>query len=207
MPENPKPLVIAGDGPLERAADVIRSGGIAAYPTETFYGLGVDPFNDRAVRRLFLLKGRSPDKPVPLVVKNRAMLEMVAARIPPLAERLIKKFWPGPLTIIFEAKKNLPEIVTAGTGRVGVRISSAGVVERLFAVLEVPLTATSANPSSKKPAVSAPEVMDYFNGRLDLVIDGGGTPGGMGSTIVDVTGGEIVLVREGVIPFSEIRAG
>ncbi len=204
MPEDKVPLVIDGRGPFDRALEVLRSGGIVAYPTETFYGLGVDPFNEAAVKRLFDLKGRSPENPIPLVVKDRAMLQSVAARVPPLADKLMERFWPGPLTIIFEAAEELPEAVTGGTGRVGVRVSGSTVVQKLLASIDMPLTATSANPSGSVPAVKAREVLDYFNGAIELLIDGGETPGKKGSTVVDVTGTGLVLVREGVIPFSEI---
>ncbi|GMR05115.1 MAG: hypothetical protein BMS9Abin23_1051 [Thermodesulfobacteriota bacterium] len=198
-----KILVRASDAP-DRAIAILRNGGIVAYPTETFYGLGADPFNMDAVKRLFALKGRPPEKPLPLIIKDRPMLSGLVEEVPRPAEILIKRYWPGPLTIIFMAKENVPESITAGSGKVAVRVSSGEACRLLLEGFNSPLTSTSANPSGKAPARSAGEVLEYFNGSIDLLIDGGGLAGELGSTIVDVTGGRPCIVREGAVPTQEI---
>src|SRR3990167_9776167 len=183
----------------KRVRDIFKKGGIIAYPTETFYGLGVDPFNEAAIKKLFELKGRGSDKPVSILIKDKKMLLEVAEEIPLLAEKLIKKFWPGPLTIIFKAKKSIPSLLTGGTGKIGVRISSNPITQKLLEEIDSPITATSANPSGKKSPVTAKEVMDYFGDKIDLVLDGGVLYGKLGSTVIDVTEGELTVIREGEI--------
>lgn len=180
--------------------DVFKTGGIIAYPTDTFYGLGVDPFNESAIKKLFALKGRSFDKPVSILVKDKNMLLSVVEEIPPAAERLIKKFWPGPLTIIFKAKKTIPSVLTGSTGKIGVRISGNPITQKLLEIIDSPITTTSANPSGKKSPVTAKKVKDYFGDKIDLIIDDSVLSGKLGSTIVDVTERELKVIREGEIP-------
>ncbi|MBI5560362.1 MAG: threonylcarbamoyl-AMP synthase [Deltaproteobacteria bacterium] len=191
--------------PLAPAVDSYRKGGVIAFPTETFYGLGVDPFNEEAVERLFALKKRPPDKPVSLIIKDWKMLGDIAAEAPQVAVELAKKFWPGPLTIIFKAK-NLPEILIAKTGRIGVRVSNNPIARDIISATGSPITATSANPSGKPPAKTPEAVLGYFDGNIDILIDGGELKGRFGSTIIDVTGNHAVIVREGEIPAEKILA-
>jgi L-threonylcarbamoyladenylate synthase len=169
-------------------------------PTETFYGLGVDPFNAKAVERLFLLKGRSFKDPIPIVAGDREMVERLVETVPLAAETLIQRYWPGPLTIVFKARAEVPELLTARTGKIGVRISSSQVVKKLLASLKSPLTSTSANPSGEPPALEPGEVLKYFEGRLDLLIDGVRLTAKKPSTVVDVTGERLVVLREGAVP-------
>lgn len=183
----------------KRVSDVFKKGGMIAYPTETFYGLGVDPFNEIAIKKLFALKGRDFDKPVSILIKDKKMLLTVVEAISPLVEILIKKFWPGPLTIIFKAKKSIPSLLTGGTGKIGVRISNNPITQRLLEEIDSPITTTSANPSGEKSPVTANEVMGYFGNKADLILDGGMLYGKLGSTIVDVTEGELAVIREGDI--------
>jgi len=199
-----KPLISGPDFPPEKVREVFKNGGVIAYPTETFYGLGVDPFNIRAVKRLFLLKGRPEKNPISLIIKDRLMLERLVQGVPHAAEKLIEKFWPGPLTIIFKAKAHLPAELLANTGKVGVRVSSNPVAQRLVEELDSPMTATSANPSGKEPPRSPSEVIGYFNGSIDMLIDGGALAGRFGSTIVDITNDRIEIIREGAIPASKL---
>lgn len=199
-----KPLILGADSPLDAALEAFKRGGITAYPTETFYGLCVDPFNKKAIEDLFSLKGRSEKNPVSVIVADKEMLGSVVEDIPTKAELLIKKFWPGPLTIIFKAHPSVPSELTANTGKIGVRVSGSPVSTRLSLALGSPITATSANPSGKKPPVTAKEVIDYFDGSIDVLIDGGRLPGKSGSTIVDITGEKAVIIREGEIPSSEV---
>ncbi len=188
----------------KRIRDIFKKGGIIAYPTETFYGLGVDPFNESAVNKLFKLKGRDPDKPVSILIKDKKMLLEVVEEIPPAAEKLIKKFWPGPLTIIFKAKKTVPSAITGNTGKIAVRISGNPITQKLLEIIDSPITTTSANPSGKKSPVTAKEVKDYFGDKIDLIIDGGLLSGKFGSTIVDATERDLKAIREGEIPVQTV---
>ncbi len=190
---------------LREAVDTIRKGYIVAYPTETFYGLGVDPFNRKALERLFALKGRERGKPVPVLVPDLETLEWIVEEIPKTGRRLIDRFWPGPLTIVFKARPEVPDLLTGGTGKIGVRISSHPVAAKLLEYLDGPLTTTSANPSGKGSPLTAGEVEDYFGEKVAIIIDGGRLKGRKGSTVVDVTGGGLTTIREGEIPVEELR--
>ncbi len=184
---------------IEEAAHVLRKGGLIGYPTETVYGLGADAYNEEALERLFKIKGREMGKPISLLVGNVGMLEEVTCRIPPLAMSLIQGYWPGSLTIIFEASKTCPPILTANSGKVGVRISPHRIAQKLLEVLKRPITSTSANLSGM-PSLSDPlEVYRVFRGRIDLVIDGGKTEGEGESTVIDVTVSPPKILREGII--------
>lgn len=197
-------LIIDSPHALNKVKETLVRGRVIAYPTETFYGLGVDAFNEDAIKRVFDLKGREEGKPIPILVKDREMLLEVVEAIPPLAEDLIKGFWPGPLTIVFKARPILPAILTGGTGKVGVRVSSNPIAQRIVEAFGKPLTTTSANPSGQMPATTVQEVADYFGGRIDLIIDGGPLPGRLGSTVVDVTGEGLVIMREGEVRPEEL---
>lgn len=198
-------IFLPTDENLKKAIAVLKNSGIIAYPTETFYGLGANPLDESAVKRLFDIKGRDFDKPVSILVKDLNALSLVAEEIPPAAERLIKRFWPGPLTIVFRAKKNIPLILTANTGRIGVRVSSSPIAKRLLGIIDMPLTATSANPSGEKSPVTAEEVEIYFRDKVDMILDGGKLQGKVGSTIIDATTGrDLECIREGDIPFAVI---
>ena len=184
-------IFLPTDENLKKAIAVLKNSGIIAYPTETFYGLGANPLDESAVKRLFDIKGRGFDKPVSILVKDLNALSLVAEEIPPAAERLIKRFWPGPLTIVFRAKKNIPLILTANTGRIGVRVSSSPIAKRLLGIIDMPLTAE--------------EVEIYFRDKVDMILDGGKLQGKVGSTIIDATTGrDLECIREGDIPFAVI---
>lgn len=202
--KNQRPAIIEQGGALTAAVKTYRGGGVIAYPTETLYGLGVDPFNADAVKKLFTLKGRNEDKPVSVIIKDTAMLKKVAVEITPAAWILLRRFWPGPLTIIFKATAYVPHGLTAGTGTIGVRISDNPLTQALLEKIGSPITATSANPSGGPPPKSVKEVLGYFDGNIDIVIDGGTLPQGAPSTVVDATSNEIKIVREGAIPSSVI---
>ena len=189
----------------EQILNAFKRGGIIAYPTETFYGLGVDPFNETAIKRLFELKGRDSDKPISILVKDTKMLLTVVEEIPPLAEKLIKRFWPGPLTIVFKAKKTISLALTANTGKIGVRISGNQIAQKLLETIDSPITTTSANPSGKKSPVTASEVIGYFGDKIDLILDGGMLYGKLGSTIVDVTEGDLKVIRQGEISVEQLQ--
>jgi L-threonylcarbamoyladenylate synthase len=193
---------------LNRAVAVLKSGGVVAFPTETYYGLAVDPFNPLALNHLFSLKQRNISKPILTLVDDRESLSSLVQEIPKLYEPLMNAFWPGPLTLIFQARVNLPSLLTAGTATIGVRQSSHPFARQLLRAFGRPLTATSANISGRPAAVDAYEVKAQFGSRIDMVFDGGKTPGIIGSTIIGLEGERLKLIREGVIPFNEIlRAG
>jgi L-threonylcarbamoyladenylate synthase len=203
-------LIVDPDRPdlaaIERAADAIRSGGIVALPTDTLYGLAVDPFSGDAVRRLFALKGRAATQAMPLVAADRAQVDRTIGELPPAAARLADSFWPGPLTLIVAAPSGLAHEVTAGSGRVGVRVPAHNVARLLCQVVESPLTATSANLSGQQPTSAAAALDPAIRDRIELLLDAGETPGGAPSTIVDVTGHEVSLVRAGAITWERIEA-
>lgn len=200
----PAPLIIDADADYTPAIEIFMAGGVIAYPTETFYGLCVNPYNADAVQALYRLKGRPPSSPMPLIIGGISMIRFVAKELPPQAVQLMKRFWPGPLTIVLKAADSLPAEVTAGTGTIGVRLPGCPNARRFSNTLGFPITSTSANPSGAAPSTSAKEVLDYFDGAIALIIDGGSLEGKKGSTIVDATGEKLELVRDGAIPSSEI---
>jgi len=184
----------------DEARMVLKLNGILAVPTETFFGLAVNPFQEEALDRLFALKGRGPEKPVLVLVDGRERLNQVVREIPDQARQLMEKFWPGPLTIIFPSLPHLPRRLTAGTGTIAVRQPRQPLTCRLISALGFPLTGTSANRSGGLPLVGAAEVAAEFGEGVDLILDAGSCPGGLPSTIVDVTGASLRLVRSGAIP-------
>jgi len=199
-----RPRILSAEDDYLPALKPFRAGGIIAYPTETFYGLCVDPFNELAIKALYEIKGRPPASPMPLIIGEASMLSSVVSEISPQAQKLMDRFWPGPLTIVFRARPELPSILTAGTGTIAVRLSGSPHARRLSSTLSSPITSTSANPSDRPPATKADEVLNYFDGSIDILIDGGGLRGKRGSTIVDATGERITILREGEIAASEI---
>jgi L-threonylcarbamoyladenylate synthase len=185
---------------IQRAANVISSGGVVAFPTYGLYGLGADAFNIRSIEKIFAIKRRSRQAPILVLIHSRGQLDRLVKAIPPIAAALMDRFWPGRLTLVFEAAAGLPRNLTAGSGRVGVRLAGHPVARALARALDVPLTATSANLSGY-PAVSEidhlpPEVAQ----GLDLILDAGPLAGGPGSTVIDVTTAPPRLIREGVVP-------
>ncbi len=183
---------------LKKAVSLIRKGGVVAIPTETFYGLSVDPFSREAVTRLYRMKERPSSKPVLLLIGDRGMLRELVASVPKLAERLMERFWPGPLTIVFEAKRGLPPWITAGTDTIALRLSPHPVPTRLSLELGGPITGTSANTSGMPPAKTPEEVLSYFP-KIDAVLDDGPTRGSKPSTLVSVVGGTLKVLREGAV--------
>lgn len=191
---------------LAQAAQILRGGGVVAFPTDTLYGLAADPFAAAAVRRVFLLKGRQAERALPLVAADLSQVEVHLGRLPDIGARLARGFWPGPLTLLVASVPTLAAEVTGDTGRVGVRVPAHAVARALCRAAGGPLTATSANRSGE-PATADPEVVARaLGGALDALVDAGVTPGGPASTIVDVTGGEPRLVRAGAVPWEQLQA-
>ena len=191
---------------VQEAAARIRGGGVVALPTDTLYGLAVDPFRRDAVARLFEIKGRPADRAVPLMAYDEAQVTESIGTLPPMGGRLASTFWPGPLTLLLMAPRTLSADVTGGTGRVGVRVPAHAVARAVCRASGRPITATSANISGQPAPASADDVERALGSRIDLLLDGGLTRGGAPSTIVDVTEAEPRLVRAGAIPWDEIQA-
>jgi len=189
---------------LISAISILKNGGIIAYPTETFYGLGVKFDLVLSLQKLYVIKKRSIEKALPLIIGNKELLGILASSVNNKALSLMDRFWPGPLTVILAAQKNLPEYLTAGTHTVAARIPGRSFALTLARAAGFPITATSANISGMPAAQEAESVVQYFGNSIDLVIDGGKTPGGKPSTIVDATGKDIILRREGAIKKEEL---
>lgn len=185
--------------PVEKAAHVLSAGGVVAYPTETFYGLAVDVRNDGATKRLFDAKKRPANRPVLILIPFIEALDAYVAVIPPVAHRLIEAFWPGGLTLVFEAGPRVSPMLTAGTGKIGIRLSSHPVATALARAINGPISGTSANLSGEPPCRSAQEIRDSMGGEVDLILDAGKALGKIGSTVLDVTGQSLRVLREGVL--------
>jgi L-threonylcarbamoyladenylate synthase len=183
---------------LDDAARVLRAGGLVAFPTETFYGLGARALDARAVERVFTLKGRPRSSPLLVLVSSVEMAERIAT-IPERARPLIARHWPGALTLVCEARDVVPTEVTASTGTVGVRMSSHAVATGLVRALGEPVTAPSANPTGAEPPRGARAVLGDFRGAIELVLDGGETRGGAPSTVLDVTVDPPRVIRAGAV--------
>ncbi|HXH07253.1 MAG TPA: L-threonylcarbamoyladenylate synthase [Vicinamibacterales bacterium] len=188
---------------IARAAEAMRAGGIVAYPTDTLYGLGVDPRHRGAVAALFAAKGRPAGQALPLIAADADQAGL-AARLTPLARRLAEAFWPGPLTIVVPAAAPLAPGVAAADGTVAIRVPAHEVARALARAIGWPVTATSANRSGEPPASTMDAVLGALADRLAFAIDAGPAPGGPPSTIVDATGPAPVLVRAGVVPWTRV---
>ena len=197
-PDNPDSAI------FPEAAEIIRQGGVVAFPTDTFYGLAVNPFDANAVARLFKIKERSPSKPILLLIAGIKMLDLLVEPPSPLARKVMEKFWPGPLTIILKAKKRLPDALTAGTGKIGIRFPNAALPIRLICAAGFPLTATSANLSGKPSPATAHKVLAQFGTDLDLILDGGKCKT-LPSTVLDMTPSEPTVLRAGKVPTNLIK--
>lgn len=184
---------------LTAPARALERGGLVAFPTETVYGLGADAFNARAVERVFTAKGRPADNPLIVHLAAPHQVEWVASEVSPLAQDLINTFWPGPLTLVLPARKDVPEVVTGGLDTVAVRCPSHMVARVLIAQAGVPLVGPSANLSGRPSPTSAAHVMRDFPQGLDWIVDGGPCCIGIESTVVDARGDFAVILREGKI--------
>lgn len=190
---------------IEKAITILEAGGVVAFPTETFYGLAADATNEKAVDRIFEIKGRSFNNPIALIISKENDLDLLTDNIPEEAKKLMAAFWPGPLTLVFKASPSVSPRLTAGTGKIGIRISSHPIAHALAAGLGRPITATSANLSGGRECTTAEEVRGQMANAQLTVIDGGPTLGGRGSTFLDVTVDPLVLLREGAIYGTAIR--
>jgi len=197
-------IIKADPAGIRKVGRVILQGGVAAFPTETFYGLGADARNEEALQKIFQLKGREENKPLLLLIGDRDWLSGLVRNIPPVAGRLMEKFWPGPLTLVFEASPRLSALLTGGTGTVGVRLSPHPVAQALIQAVGRAITATSANLSGQPSASVAAEVFRALGNRVDAILDGGQTAGGLGSTVLDLSSPAPRIIRRGVISQAEL---
>jgi L-threonylcarbamoyladenylate synthase len=189
---------------LDRVGRVVRRGGIVAIPTETFYGFGVSIAAEAAIRRVMAIKGRPDGKPILVLIADRSHLPGLITGMTPASEILIDRCWPGPLTLIMKASSSVSPLLTGGTGTIGIRQPAHPALIRVLNHVG-PLTGTSANRSGSPPYCTAHEVQTAFGSEVDLILDGGPTPGGMPSTIVSTIDG-IHMVREGALARERILA-
>lgn len=184
----------------------LAEGGLIAYPTDTFYGLGADPFNAEAVAKIFEIKNRSAGKPVLVLVSSIGQLKFLTDKITSLAQTAMDAFWPGPLTLLFESLPGLPAVLTGGTGKIGVRFPAHAFAQKLLEGIGQPLTASSANLSGRDNLSNARDVEHSIGSQLDLILDGGKTKGQQVSTVLDTTVSPPLMVREGAVPRAKIES-
>ena len=197
-PVNPDPDMI------QDAAAVIRKGGVIAFPTRCLYGLGADAFNPDAVNRIFKIKQRSVEKPILILIDDPNRLKGLVTHISEAAKAIAERFWPGRVTLVFDAGAKVPETLTAGTGKIGIRLAGHPVAAALARAIQGPITGTSANVSNCPGCHQIEDLQPAVAEQLDLIIDGGPLNGGRGSTVVDVTGKIPRVLREGVVSEKEI---
>lgn len=190
---------------LREAVVALRRGDVIVFPTETLYGLGADALNFAAVEKVFQLKGRDPNNPIPVLVSDRSMLNSLVTEIPRLAEKLMERFWPGPLTLVLPARQDIARPLVNSTGGIGVRISSQPIATEIVRLLGRPLTATSANPSGQPAAQTLAQARDYFTGKIKIFIEGGALTSKTGSTVAAIAGCKITIIRAGEIGKSELK--
>ena len=191
---------------IESVQSVLNSGGVIAFPTDTFYGLGANPFNPDALSKIFQIKQRPADKPLLILIHSIDQLEDLTQEVTENARKLMEHFWPGPLTLIFKAALSLPDALTAGTGTIGIRLPGHPFTHRLLETLGQPLTAPSANISGTGEPRTAQQVESSLGGELDLIVDGGPAPGGKLSTVLDSTANPPTLIREGALSRSDLES-
>lgn len=190
---------------FERILSILRAGGVIAFPTDTVYGLGADPFSGTAVKRIFEVKGRAETKPILLLVNSLGMAETLIDAPNPTFRLIAKQFWPGPLTLILPASTSIPSSVTAGTGTIGLRWPRAPFAVSLLGRFGRPLTATSANRSGMPSTTAVVDVRAQLGESIDALIDGGLLPSRIGSSLLDLTVDPPVLLREGPISFETLN--
>jgi len=199
------PILKANPQGIQKAARIILQGGVIAFPTETFYGLAADARNEAAVKKIFQVKDRGEGKPILLLVAARGWLTGLAQEVNAQAERLMEEFWPGPLTLVFRASPYVSPLLTANTGKIGIRHSPHPVTQALVQAVGRPVTGTSANLSRRPSASTAQEVLHSIGEGLDAILDGGKTAGGPGSTVLDVSGPSPQMIREGMLSLDELK--
>jgi len=191
---------------INEAALVIINGGVISFPTRHLYGLGADAFNTDAVNRVFEIKRRPEDKPLLVLIDKQYDLTRLVRNVPYAATRIMERFWPGAVTIVFKAKDTLPVNLTAGTDRIGVRMPEHPVALALTKAVQGPITATSANITGYSGCSLVSDMDPLITDKLDLIIDAGALKGGAGSTVVDVTEDSPKILRQGAVSEKDIFA-
>lgn len=201
-----KTYILTEDEPgvITAALEIILGGGVVAFPTDTVYGLGSTAFNNDAIEGIYKAKERPFEKAIPILLGEFDDMNRIVQHITPLAWKLANHFWPGPLTLILPKRDDLPRSISSSSS-VGVRIPNHSLARSLFQRAG-PMAVTSANISGEQSPRSALEVYHQLNGRIPLIIDGGDTPGGVSSTVLDVTGVEPIILREGPITLDMIKS-
>ena len=190
---------------IDDAAEVIRRGGIIAYPTDTLYGLGASIQCEEALKRVYEIKGRDPTKPLLMLIPDVGSLRPLVKGISDVARRLMDTFWPGPLTLVFEASESVPKVCLGGGRTIGIRLPKSSIVLALLEKVQAPLTAPSANLSGSPEPTSAQQVAENIGDRVDLIVDGGPCTDDQPSTLVDVSGPKAYLLREGRISYETLE--
>jgi len=191
-------------GIIAEAARIIRNGGVVVFPTRSLYGLGADAFNAKAVNRIFHIKQRPAGKPILVLIKNKDELDRLAALGPPAATAIMEKFWPGRISIVFQAKQGLLANLTAGTNKIGIRLPGHNVASALVKATCSPITGTSANLSGNAGCFQVNDLDEKIVDGVDLILDAGPLKGGVGSTVVDVTGKTPLILRQGELSQKDI---
>lgn len=189
---------------IPRALEILKAGGLVAFPTDTVYGVGARAFDGQAVESIYAAKDRPVEKAIPILIGDSDDLEKVGRDIPETAHRLAARFWPGPLTVLVPKRADLPAAVSATT-TVGVRVPDHAIARALLRAAG-PMAVTSANISGSENPLTARQVRQQLGGRIALILDGGPTPGGIPSTLVDCTVPELKILREGPVSLEELRS-
>lgn len=190
---------------IDFAANVIREGGLVAFPTETVYGIGANSFNEEAVKKIFIAKGRPQDNPLIVHIAELEQIYDLVEDVPQKAKTLMKKFWPGPLTLIFKKSEKVPYVNTAGMDTVAIRMPSNPIAHLLIKRAEVPISAPSANVSGKPSPTDASHVIEDLYGKVDVIIDGGKCDVGVESTVLDLTEKVPVILRPGAVTLEMLK--
>ncbi len=198
-PVNPEPDSIA------KAGKIIRNNGIVIFPAKCLYGVAANALNEKAIKKVFQLKQRPLNNPILVLIPDKSILPDLVKSISEPAKKLMDAFWPGNLTLVFEAKDNIPRLLTANTGKIGVRIPSHPVAKALVEAVNFPITGTSANLSGHKGCNQTGQLVPSILDSVDLVLDAGILKGGSGSTIVDVTSTNIKVLRQGEVTAFQIK--
>lgn len=191
------------DNSIPLALEILRQGGLVAFPTDTVYGVGAMAIDEKAVESIYAAKDRPIEKAIPILIGGPEDLDKVTVEVPPIAAKLAARYWPGPLTLVIPKHPNLPDVVSASP-TVGVRVPDHPVARALLRAAG-PMAVTSANISGQASPKTAEEVSRQLNGRIPLILDGGETPGGVPSTVVNCLGTEPVILREGPVTLEDIQ--
>jgi len=189
---------------IEKVISSLREGKVIIFPTETFYGLGVDIKNEKALEKIFSIKQRRPQNPLPVLIPDESFLKELTIDVPKMASILIERFWPGELTIVFRANSSVSSIISP-QGKIGLRISSHPVALKITQMFHSPITCTSANLSGQSPSTAVEEIDFFLKERVDIIVDAGKTPGGSPSTVLDITCYPPRVLREGKIGIEHLK--